>query len=110
MPYAASVVQRPDQGRPRVEISRQLWKSDVIGVHSGHDFAVDVPDWAVVVAEETCFHFDVARGGAILPRPYKRDFATDVLSKQLVGLEQVVLVVLFHDADPRGFGQRAEMH
>ena len=42
-------------------------------------------------------------------RPHQRDVAADVFLQQLVGIEQVVLVVLLEDVDARRLGQRAEV-
>ena len=85
-------------------------KPDVIGVHAGDDLAADLPDRRVVVAEQPRLHFFLARRSALLPRAHERDVAADVLAQQLVGLEQVVLVVLLEDADARRLGERAEVH
>ena len=43
-------------------------------------------------------------------RAHERDVAADILAQQLVGLEQVVLVVLLEHADARRLGQRSEVH
>ena len=45
-----------------------------------------------------------------MPIAHQRHFAADVLAQQLVGIEQVVLVVLLEHADRRRLGQRSEMH
>ena len=110
VPRAAAVVERPDERRPRIEIAGQLGKPDVIGLHAGDDFAADLPDRRVVVAEQTRLHFFFARRVPVLPRSDERDLAADVLAQQLLGLEQVVLVVLLEDADARRLGQRSEVH
>ena len=98
MPRAAAVVERPDERRPRIQIAWQLRKPDVIGLHAGHDFAADLPDGRVVVAEQTRLHFFFPRRAVVPPGPDERDLAADVLPQELLGLEQVVLVVLLEDA------------
>ena len=47
---------------------------------------------------------------AVLDEPHERDVAADVLAQQLVGLEQVVLVVLLEHVETRRLGQRSEVH
>ena len=107
---AARVVERPDQRRARVEIAGQLRKPDVIGLHARDDLAADLPDGRVVVAEQARGHVLLARRVVGPPRAHQRDVAADVLAQQLVGLEQVVLVVLFEHAHARRLAERPEVH
>ena len=79
-------------------------------MQAGHDLVADLPDRAVVVAEKTRLHFFLARRAALLHAAHQRDLAADVLAQQLVGLEQVVLVVLLEDADARRLAHRSEVH
>jgi hypothetical protein len=84
----------------------------VIGVQAGDDLAVDLPHRRVVVAEQTRRHFFLARRSTDGARSHQRDVLADVLLQQLLGFEQVVLVVLLDDGLTRllGFlGVRREM-
>ena len=45
-------VERPDHGRPAVEVLGQLREADVVGVEPGDDLVADLPDGAVVEREE----------------------------------------------------------
>ncbi len=110
MRLRAAIGQRPDERWPAVQVVRQLRKPDVIGVHAGDDFLADTPHRRVVVAEELRFDFFLMCGAVLLHGADERDLTTDVLAQQLVGLEQVVLVVLLQHVDARGLGQRSEMH
>ncbi len=80
------------------------------GRHAGHDFSADLPDGRVVIAEQTGFHLFVPRRVSLVPRPHERHLPADILPQELLGLEKVVLVVLFDDADARRFGQRSKVH
>ena len=106
----AVVVERPDERRSRVEVLRQLGKPDVIGVHAGDDLVADLPDRRVVVAEEPRRHFLGTCRAVLLLHAHQRHVAADVLAQQLVGLEQVVLVVLLEHARARRLGERSEMN
>src|SRR5678815_2497747 len=110
MTRRTGVLERPDQRRTRVEIARQLGKANVIGEHAGDDLIANLPDRGVVVAEKPGFHLFLPRGAPGLDEAYERDVAADVLAKQLVGFEQVVLIVLLEDVETSGLGQRADMH
>ena len=72
----------------------------MIGVHAGHDLLADAPDWRVVVAEELGLDLFLARRSVLLHRAHERDLAADILAQELVGLEQIVLVVLLEDVQP----------
>ena len=109
MAGAAVVLERPDERRPRVEIPGQLGKADVIGVHAGDDLVADLPDGRAVVAQKPRGHFLGPGRPVLLPHAHERDVAADVLAEQLLGLEQVVLVVLLEDAQPRRLAERAEV-
>jgi hypothetical protein len=62
MLHAAGVVERPDERRARIEVPGQLRKSDVIGLHAGHNLTVDAPHRRVVEAQQVRGHFFFARG------------------------------------------------
>ena len=110
MRRGAPVLQRPDQRRPAIQVARQLRESDVVGVQAGDDFLADLPDRTVVVAEKERADLLLAGRPSLLTRPHERDLAADVLPEQLLGLEQIVFVVLFDDAERGRLGERAEVH
>jgi hypothetical protein len=110
MRLGAAVLQRPDQRRPAEEIVRKLGKADVIGMQAGDDFLPDPPHRRVVVAEELGLDLLLMRRAILLHGAHERHLATDVLSEQLVGLEEIVLVVLLQHTDTRRLGERSEMH
>ena len=110
MACAAGVVERPDEGRTRVEVAGQLGKPDVVGAHAGDDLAADLPDRRVVVAQQPRRDVLFARFVVGAARPHQRDITADVLAQQLVRLEQVVLVVLLEHVHARRLAQRAEVH
>ena len=110
MARGAGVVERPDERRVRVEVARQLGKLDVIGAQSGDDLVADLPHRRVVVAEEARLHFLLARLAVLRAPAHQDDVAADVLAQQLVGLEQVVLVVLLEHVHARRLGERPEVH
>src|SRR5439155_7637337 len=87
----------------------QFGKPDVVGLHAGHDFATDLPDRRVVVTEQVRSHFFFPRRALIPPCPHEGDVPTDILPQELLGLEQVVLVVLLEDPHARRRTQRPEM-
>jgi hypothetical protein len=98
---AALVGERPDERRPREQVAGELRKADVIGVQAGDDLAADLPHGGAVVAEKPRDHFLVAA--------HQRDVAAHVLPQELLGLEQVVLVVLLEHAHARRLAERAEV-
>ena len=106
----AGVVERPDERRARVQVAGQRREADVIGAVPRDNLAVDLPHRLRVVAEEPRGDGFFARGAVLLDRSHERDVPADVLPEQLFGIEQVVLVVLLEDAEPRGLGQRSEVH
>ena len=53
-------------------------------------------------------YWQATRDAAVLAHAHERDVAADVLAEELVGLEQVVLVVLFEDVRAGGIGERGE--
>ena len=110
MRLRAAVLQRPDERRAAEEIVGKLGEADVIGVQAGDDLLADPPHRRVVVAEELGLDLFLARRAVLLHRAHERDFAADVLSQQLVGLEEIVFVVLLEHAHARRLGQRAEVH
>ena len=110
VPRAAVIVERPDQRRTCVEIARQFGKADVVRLKSGDNLAVNLPHRRVVVAEQPRPHFFFLRHPVVLPPAHQRDVTADILAQQLLGFEQVVLVVLLEDPDPSGLRERPEMH
>src|SRR5687768_9011413 len=110
MPRAAIVVERPDKRRAREQVARELRKSDVVGAKTGDDLGTDLPDRGFVVAQKTRRHRLLDRAAVVLPAANERYVAADVLAEQLVGLQQIVLVVLLEHADASGLGQRPEMN
>ena len=81
----------------------------MIGAHACHDVGADLPYRGVVVAEKPRLHFFLP-GRAVLGRgPHQSHVAADVLAQQLLGLEQIVLIVLFEHGDARRLGDRPEV-
>jgi len=82
----------------------------VIGVQTRDDLVANLPHRPAVVAEQTGLHFLLLCRPVLLYAADERHLAADVLPKQLVWLEQVVLVVLLEHGDARWIAQRSEMH
>ena len=82
----------------------------MIDADAGHDVVADLPHGGVVVAEKPRGDLLFARRAAFGRGPHQRHVAADVLAQQLLGLEQVVLVVLLEDADARRLAERSKMH
>ena len=110
MPSSAAVVEGPDERGTRVQIAGQLRKPHVIGLHAGHDFAADLPHRCVVITEQASRHLFFSRRVLAPPGPHERDVPADILPQELLGLEQVVLVVLFENPDTRRVAQRPEVN
>jgi hypothetical protein len=92
-----------------VQVAGQFGEADVIGVKAGHDLTADLPYRAVVITEKPRVYFLLARAAAFLSRAHQRHLAPDVFAQQLVGLQQVVLVVLLEHAYRSRLRQRAEV-
>ena len=100
----------PDQRGAGEERVGQLGEPHVIRGHAGHDFVGNSPNRCTVIAEQVRFDLQLACGPVLLHHSHEGHVAADVLPQQLVGLEQVVLVVLLEHADGRRLGQRAKVN
>ena len=107
---ASPVQELPDERGPAVEIGGEFGKTDVVRVEARDVLVADLPDRAVVVADEPGFHLFLLRRAVLGAQPDEHHLAADVLAEELLRLEQVVLVVLLEDAHARGVRERAEMH
>ena len=107
---AAGVLQRPDQGRTAEQVSRQLGESNVVGMEPGDDLVSNLPDRPVVVAQEVRADFFLDAAAVLLHGADQRDIAADVFPQQLLGLEEIVLVVLLEHAHGPWIGEGSKMN
>ncbi len=106
----AAVVDLPHQRRPAVQVLGDLGEPVLVGVHAGDDLVADLPHRCVVEGQQARADFLLAAGPVVHARADERDVAADVLLQQPLRVEQVELVVLFEDAEPRWLAERAEVH
>ena len=66
--------------------------------------------WPLLSESKSGFDFFVLGGAVVLVGADEGDFLADVFVQELGGLEEIVFVVLFDDAELVGFGERAEMN
>ena len=107
---SAAVVQLPHQRGPAPQVVGNLGKPVLFRVEPGDDLVADLPHRRVVEREQQRAHFLLARRAVLLPRAHERDLAADVLPEQPLRVQQVVLIVLFQDAELARLAQRPDMH
>ena len=104
------VVDLPHQRWPAVQVLGDLGEPVLLGVHAGDDLVADLPHRRVVEGQQSPGDFLLTAGAVVHARADQRDVAADVLLQQALRVEQIELVVLLEDAEPRGLAQRAEVH
>ena len=104
------VVERHDERRPAVKVLWNLRKAVLVRLQAGDDFVPDLPHRPFVEREQCGRHLFGAGRAVLGPPAHQPDFAADVFLQELHRVEEVVLIVLLEDAEPRGIGQRAQVH
>ena len=93
-----------------IEIRGDFGKSKALAVFAGDDVVADFPNLSVVVGKQSGFDFFALEIAIVVVVGVdERDFFADVFVEEFCGVEQIVFVILFEDAELRGIGERAEM-